>query len=205
MSSVTQNFLKQRKSTPALGQWSSGFSQVKSFADKQGVPAIMFWTNGDACSHCCWWEKSMMQAVFKNWMKSSKCAFWCGSSLDSSNDDKFQGKGFQWMTQRLETYGYPFACVWWKKGGLDFGKYESWWGVKDEKSGSRLVSKFKSVLKKYTPDPEPEPPIPDPDPEPDPEESSIVEPEPDAPEEISLSDEDGSALKLSGNRIIRTY
>ena len=151
MASTTETFLKSRVSKPTLNKWSSGFTAVKEYAEKNNLPLIGVWSNGDACGHCVNFEKSLMTTEFLNWQKTSGCIFWFGCSSDKTTDDKTQGTGSKWAkNSKLTTY--PFVRVYWKKGKVDSNASGSTWSGGTAKGGQKLVDKFKSLLKDYKPE-----------------------------------------------------
>ena len=146
MASTTETFLKSRVSKPTLNKWSSGFTAVKEYAEKNNLPLIGVWSNGDACGHCVNFEKSLMTTEFLNWQKTSGCIFWFGCSSDKTTDDKTQGTGSKWAkNSKLTTY--PFVRVYWKKGKVDSNASGSTWSGGTAKGGQKLVDKFKSGWK----------------------------------------------------------
>lgn len=151
MASTTETFLKSRVSKPTLNKWSSGFTAVKDYAEKNNLPLIGVWSNGDACGYCVNFEKSLMTTEFLDWQKTSGCIFWFGCSSDKTTDDKTQGTGSKWCkNSKLTTY--PFVRVYWKKGNVDSNASGSTWSGGTAKGGQKLVDKFKSLLKDYKPE-----------------------------------------------------
>jgi hypothetical protein len=151
--STTKTFLKDRVSTPTLNKWSSGFTACKNYAEKNNLPLIGVWSNGDKCSYCTKLEKAFMQSTFKNWMATSKCVFWFGCGTDTSTDDKMDGTGFTWARKKNVLTGYPFVRVYWAKGGVDFcvtGRKDLYGSANtDAARGTACANKFKEVLAKY--------------------------------------------------------
>lgn len=203
---VTSTFLKQRKSTPGLGQWSSGFTKTKNFAVQKGAPLIAVWTNGDACSHCVTLEKALITSYFKNWAKNSGMVFYAVSSAEA--EGAIAGKVFHWCRKDTNT-AYPFVRIYWPAGKVDIATIgDTVDGNKTDTAGAKkAVAYFKSKLKKYNPDPEPAPPTPDPDPPAPDEPDKPDNPEPDDPPddpEITLP-EDDKKLKLGENKTVKTF
>ena len=150
--SITTNFLKQRVSTPQPGKWSSGFTATKNYADSKGVPLVGIWSNGESCGHCELLEEVLMKSTFKNWMASSGCVFYFGCNHDTSADDKYEGKGFNWCHKDTIT-AFPFVRVWWKGHGVDCTMSGD--TLRDDKAGNdgakAAVSKLKNLLKNFSP------------------------------------------------------
>lgn len=97
-----------------LGEWHAGFSKVKSYADKHGLPLLAIWSNGgNECSHCEKLESCLVTSTFKTWMKDSGIIFYFGCRADKSQDDKFEGNGFHWCRDNTIT-AFPFVRFYWK-------------------------------------------------------------------------------------------
>ena len=101
MASTTETFLKSRVNTPTVNKWSSGFTTVQKYAEKNNLPLIGCWSNGDACGNCINFEKTLMTSEFLNWQKTSGCVFWFGCSSDKTTDDKLQGTGSKWCKNSI--------------------------------------------------------------------------------------------------------
>ena len=115
--SVTTKFLKDRAKSGepiVLGQWHAGFTEVKKYAETNGLPLMAVWSNGDNCSHCTKLESCMMEKVFKDWMKDSGVVFYFGCDKDTSADDKLNGKGYTWCWKNQSLNMYPFVRFYWK-------------------------------------------------------------------------------------------
>ena len=68
----TATLLKTRSKASAdvvPGTWHAGFSKCKSYAEKNKVPLIAVWSNGDACGHCVIFETAVNHKTFTNWMQ----------------------------------------------------------------------------------------------------------------------------------------
>ena len=159
IASTTKTFLKDRASSPTLNKWSSGFTACKNYAEKNNLPFIAVWSNGDKCSYCTKLEKAFMQSSFKTWMASSKVVFWFGCGTDTSTDDKMDGTGFTWARKKNVLTGYPFVRVYWAKGNVDFcvtGRKDLYGTAStDAARATNCVNKFKEVLKDYYSTPAP--------------------------------------------------
>lgn len=98
-----------------LGEWHAGFSKVKSYADKHGLPLLAIWSNGgNECSHCEKLESCLVTSTFKTWMKDSGIIFYFGCSADKSQDDKYGGKGYTWCWKGQSLNLFPFVRFYWK-------------------------------------------------------------------------------------------
>lgn len=161
MASTTTTFLKSRVSKPTVNKWSSGFTAVKNYAEKNNLPLIAVWTNGDACGLCVNFEKTLMKSEFLNWQKTSGCVFWFGCSNDKTADDKLQGTGFTW-TRNSKLTTYPFVRVYWKKGKVDVAKSGNDWTGGGTSGAAKFVKSLKSLLKDFCPNCEDEPAKPEP-------------------------------------------
>ena len=164
MASTTETFLKSRVNTPTVNKWSSGFTAVQKYAEKNNLPLIGCWSNGDACGNCINFEKTLMKSEFLNWQKTSGCVFWFGCSSDKTTDDKQQGTGSKWCKNSKLT-GYPFVRVYWKKGKVDVSKSGNDWTGGGTKGAAKFVNSLKSLLKDFCPGCE-ETPAPTPTPTP---------------------------------------
>ena len=163
MASTTETFLKSRVNTPTVNKWSSGFTAVQKYAEKNNLPLIGCWSNGDACGNCINFEKTLMTSEFLNWQKTSGCVFWFGCSSDKTTDDKLQGTGSKWCKNSKLT-NYPFVRVYWKKGKVDVSKSGNDWTGGGTKGAAKFVNSLKSLLKNFCPGCEETPAKPEPTP-----------------------------------------
>lgn len=88
---TTSDFLKLRSSkTPKTGEWNINYSKAMALAKKGGRPLVVGWSNGDLCGNCVSAEKCMMDASFKNWMKTSGAyfVFQCSADKDKGKTAK---------------------------------------------------------------------------------------------------------------------
>ena len=145
---VTSNFLKLRStsSTIKLNEWHNSFSKVKKFAEDKKVPFIAVWSNGDKCGHCITFEQCLMDAVFKNWQKTSNCAFWFGYYGDKTTDDKMEGTGFKWCYNNGKVKQYPMVRIYDKNCKIDVSKTGSELDNKSAKGATYLVTQLKKIL-----------------------------------------------------------
>ena len=150
MASTTETFLKSRVNTPTVNKWSSGFTTVQKYAEKNNLPLIGCWSNGDACGNCINFEKTLMTSEFLNWQKTSGCVFWFGCSSDKTTDDKLQGTGSKWCKNSKLT-NYPFVRVYWKKGKVDVSKSGNDWTGGGTSGAAKFVNSLKSLLKNFCP------------------------------------------------------
>lgn len=98
-----------------LGEWHAGFSTVKKYAEKNGLPLLAIWSNGGKeCSHCEKLESCLVTSTFKNWMKDSGIVFYFGCSADRSQDDKYGGTGYNWCWKGQSLNLFPFVRFYWK-------------------------------------------------------------------------------------------
>ena len=73
---TTASFIKSRSSkTPKVGEWNIDYKKALSLAKKNYKFLVTCWTNGDKCGSCVTAEACMMQATFKNWMKTADAYF----------------------------------------------------------------------------------------------------------------------------------
>lgn len=182
---VTDKLLKLRECAgcveePTPGVWFDDFTTTKDAADRQGVPFIAVWTNGDKCGFCVKLEECFLDPKFIAWQKNSGCIFWLGCSADDPDkEDGTNGKGFKWIWQNGKVTAYPFVRVWWPKGKVDVstngnvldGRKKAAKGGTDE-----VLRHFKTWLKDFKPAPVKPADVPPPPPPP-----PSVDPEPPAP------------------------
>ena len=157
----TAEFLKNRHKKGAAvtldGMWYRDFSKCKTYAEKNGVPLIAVWSNGDACSHCTKFEDACNSSAFKSWMKTSGCVFYFTYPGDGGDGVK-ESSVFHWI--RGKNTSYPFIRVYWKvKGKSKVDHYavgDTVDGTTNGSSGGKNARDyFKKLLKayKYTPTP----------------------------------------------------
>ena len=157
----TDSFLKNRhkKGTAVTldGKWYCEFKKCKAYADKNGVPLIAVWSNGDSCKHCKNFENACRQSVFVNWMKTSGCVFYFTYPKDGG-EGKIASDVFHWI--RGSNVDYPFVRVYWYVKGKKKVDICTVGDTVDGNSsgnsgGTKARDYFKKVLKayKYTPTP----------------------------------------------------
>lgn len=154
--STTTDFLKLRStaSTVKLNEWHNNFSAVKKFAEEKNVPLVAVWSNGDNCGYCITFEQSAMEATFKNWQKTSQCAFWFGCCEDTNKEDKYGGTGFNFCYKNGMAKQYPMVRIYWKAGNLDVVKAGgdlTGRGVKPAQGAKNLVANLQKILASYKP------------------------------------------------------
>ena len=167
---------RAKAGTPiVLGQWHAGFTEVKNYAIKNGLPLLAIWSNGEECSHCKKLERCMAQGVFTTWMKESGVVFYFGCNEDKSSDDKYGGTAYNWCWKKQSLNVFPFVRFYWeaKKGtvladgtvltsdkvlidtaivGDKFDNYQ------DKKEGAKYAVNYaKKIFKQYVYDPNPTP------------------------------------------------
>ena len=158
-----------------LGQWHAGFTEVKKYAENNGLPLLAIWSNGEDCSHCKKLERCMAQGVFTTWMKESGVVFYFGCNEDKSSDDKYGGTAYNWCWKNQSLTFFPFVRFYWKakKGtvladgtvltsdkvlidtaivGDKFDNYQ------DKEAGAKYAVNYaKKIFKQYVYDPNPTP------------------------------------------------
>ena len=112
------------------GRWHRNFAKAKAYAEKNEIPFVAVWSNGESCPHCVKFEKCCNNSYFKNWMKTSGIVYWFGYSgdkeygVDSSTDGAFhwtRGQdGRTSITKGGPLKNYPFVRVYWKKGKVEY-------------------------------------------------------------------------------------
>ena len=160
----TSVFLKNNSTTSSTislnGKWHrKHFKACKAFAEKNGVPLIAVWSNGDACPHCTKFEDACNSTVFRNWMKASGCVFYFtypGDGAEGKMGD--ENDVFKWIRQSQTSF--PFIRVYWsvkgkKKVDLTTIGDDVDGNAKGSAGGKAAMNYFKKVLKayKYTPAP----------------------------------------------------
>lgn len=147
---TTSTFLKSRVSKPTVGKWSSGFSEVKKYAEDNNVPIIGVWSNGDKCGYCTNFENTVMNSAFMKWMASSGCVFWFGCSSDKTTDDKHGGTGYTW-TKNKKLSTFPFVRVWWNGGKVDDCRSGNAWTGGGTKGYDKFISELEKLLGGFKP------------------------------------------------------
>ena len=160
----TSVFLKNNSTTSSTislnGKWHrKHFKACKAFAEKNGVPLIAVWSNGDACPHCTKFEDACNSTVFRNSMKASGCVFYFtypGDGAEGKMGD--ENDVFKWIRQSQTSF--PFIRVYWsvkgkKKVDLTTIGDDVDGNAKGSAGGKAAMNYFKKVLKayKYTPAP----------------------------------------------------
>ena len=158
----TATFVKNRIKADkpvVLNRWHADLAKCKSYAEKNGVPLIAVWSNGDACGHCVAFESSCNHSVFKEWMATSGCVF-----LFVHSGDKGGGQGSKPYNFCYGGQGFfPLIRIYWYKDGkkkyntyTDGDKLDGQLGGKAgaKKAVAWLKKKLKGMGYKYTPAPE---------------------------------------------------
>lgn len=107
----------QRHATPSdddicLTKWHSNFSRCKKFAEKNGLPMVVVWSNGEQCGHCCTFASAVSNKVFREFQQTYKVV-WC--YLEGSDSDAKEGSSaYNWCWGSLGFF--PFVNFYWKKG-----------------------------------------------------------------------------------------
>ncbi len=100
-----------------LGVWYSNFTRVKEEADKRGVPFFAMWTNGDLCAYCRRFTRNILEDEFVARMKKSGGLWWLGGSMDDNDEDRRDGKGYNWCMHGGAVNYFPFFAVRYAKDG----------------------------------------------------------------------------------------
>lgn len=166
---TTSNFLKLRANkNPALGQWNKDYKTALALAKGNYKFLVTCWTNGDGCGSCVATEACMMQATFKNWMKTAGAYF-----VFQYSGDKDKGKTvLDWIFKPGKIERFPgFRITLWSKDGTKiisdtFIEGNTLRGSKTKDDGAKqMVANLKKILAKKpaepTPTPEPKPIAPD--------------------------------------------
>jgi len=149
--SITDQVLALRAAADApvvCGQWHAGFNTVKAAAEAAGLPLIGIWTNGDACSLCVKVEKNLLSTTFQEWMKTSNCVFWFGTSSDPLPEDKTTGK--KWA-KNDELSIYPFVRICVVRNGQTLANFAQSGnnmckGKLPEVGAQNMIAKFEEIL-----------------------------------------------------------
>lgn len=105
------------------GEWTSSFSAAKKYAEDNGVPLFILWSN-PGCAHCNSVKTACNQADFVNWRKARKYIMVVSEgdgsaksfvkSLKGSLTGKFPYMGIYWpkggVSEKFN--GYPYASIW---------------------------------------------------------------------------------------------
>ena len=138
-----------------LGKWHAGFSKCKQYAEKNKIPLIAVWSNGESCPHCTKFERAVNSTVFKTWMKTSGCVFFFTYPGDGA-DGKIGSTVFHWCRNNKNT-NYPFVRIYWPAGKVDVATVGD--TVDGNLDGSEGGKKARDYIKakiakyKYTPPP----------------------------------------------------
>ena len=105
------------------GEWTSSFSAAKKYAEDNGVPLFILWSN-PGCAHCNAVKTACNQADFVNWRKARKYIMVVSEgdgsaksfvkSLKGSLTGKFPYMGIYWPAGNVsyKFNGYPYNAIW---------------------------------------------------------------------------------------------
>ena len=94
------------------GEWTSSFAAAKSYAENNGVPLFILWSN-PGCAHCNSVKAACNQADFVNWRKTRKYIM-----VISEGDGK--AKSFIKSLNGNLTGKFPYMGVYWPAGGVSY-------------------------------------------------------------------------------------
>lgn len=152
--SVTAELLALRADASAEvvpGQWHASFAKTKAYAEKNNLPFVAVWTNGDLCGYCITLEKCFLDPSFIDFMKKSGYVYWLGCGPVDSGSDVTKGKAWVRDNGRLTTYPYMRA-TWGKNDKAMSGN--NW---DDHKAGAdgaaRVIKRLELLFKDFMPMP----------------------------------------------------
>lgn len=153
MASTTEEVMKSRiKSNAAIkaGKWCEDFEKAKKFADKNKMPILAVWSNGDLCGHCVNFNKCILDKTFTKWQKDSGVVFWIGYGSDTYAPNRHGGEGYKFAKNGNLT-NFPFVRLYWRAGNVDVAKSGDEWDGASASGAATLVKNLKTYLKKYDP------------------------------------------------------
>ena len=137
-----------------LGVWHASLDKTRAYAEENGVPLIAVWSNGDYCSHCRVFQDACTTSEFRDWMKTSGCAFLFVHSGDLGGQQG--GAVFNWCYDGTQSV-FPFVRMYWPRGKVDvFTNGDNLLGQSTGITGAnKVIANLKKALKGYVPDPIP--------------------------------------------------
>lgn len=116
----TESIMKIRRArnkSVIPGTWHADLNKCRDYAEKNGVPMIAVWSNGDGCGHCIIFETVVQSPLFMEWMKTAPYVFYLGLNEDGNPSpdgiEGYHGSSFYWCRKR-EPSGYdPYAGQFW--------------------------------------------------------------------------------------------
>ena len=128
-----------RDKSVKMGVWHADLAKAKAYAEKNAMPLIAVWSNGEDCSHCLVFERMAMSPVFTEWMKTSGYVFYFGVRDDGPSgptpdgQEGYHGTSFYWCRMKNGSYdpnasrNFPYVRIYWRKanGSLKVDRFET--------------------------------------------------------------------------------
>lgn len=104
--------------TLELGKWYHGFNVCKKYAEKNGIPLFIIWTN-KGCSVCRMVANHILRDEFKAWQQTEEgqilyCVL-AGGEKDYP-EDRQKGPAYMWLKNGTMTK-FPFVVLYWSDQG----------------------------------------------------------------------------------------
>lgn len=129
------------------GKWCEDFAKAKSYAEKNKMPFMAVWSNGEQCSHCKKFNKCILDATFTKWQTTSGIVFWIGFGEDAVKANRHGGEGYKFAKNgKLTTF--PFVRLYWPAGKLDVAKSGDEWdgAASGAKGADAIINKVQSYI-----------------------------------------------------------
>ena len=154
MASTTEEVMKSRiPNTAAVtpNKWCEDFEKAKAYADKNKLPFLAVWSNGEKCSHCKKFNKCILDTTFTSWQAKSGIVYWIGFGDDTYKPNRHGGEGYKFAKAgKLTTF--PFVRLYWAAKKVDVAKSGDDWDGASAKGAATLIKNIETYIGNACPD-----------------------------------------------------
>ena len=155
-----------RPTTPdvVLGEWCSDYTASRKYAEDKGIPIIVVW-GMPGCPYCGTFDTALASSTFTQWQQKRQLVMLYAKDTDTTDASRTKtwvksGKDSD-TGQMVTLKYYPFAMVYWKKGGkiLAEKRFTGRSGQMPVKSGTlekQFIDSIEKYIADYTSEPFPE-------------------------------------------------